>query len=68
MKKLNLEKPILIVKREDHYEVHYSGRVEFWDLKMKKKTGESTVTTYMFSFTGTNANNTDNGWEWTSWG
>lgn len=26
---------------EPHYEVHYSDRVEFWDLEFNKKLGES---------------------------
>jgi len=33
--------PLLIVKRIDHYEVHYEHHVEFWDLDVENKLGES---------------------------
>jgi len=33
----------LIVKRVDHYEVHFFDRVEFWDETMSKQLGVSKV-------------------------
>jgi hypothetical protein len=41
--------PLLIIKRtepDEHYEVHYNDRVEFWSMDMKTKQGESKVEVY----------------------
>jgi len=39
-------KPLLIVKRtepDEHYEVHFDDRVEFWNMDFTIKQGESKV-------------------------
>lgn len=41
-----MDKPLLIIKRtepDEHYEIHYVDRVEFWNMKLSIKQGESKV-------------------------
>jgi hypothetical protein len=43
------ELPSFIIKRtepDNHFEVHYRDRVEFWSIDMRKKLGESKVEVY----------------------
>jgi len=61
----NINQLRLVIKREDHYELHFDNSVEFWSLDMKQKIDESKVHTYASSENGCRYDGYGNSWSCT---